>query len=876
MKKRPEDPFLKKAGATDERVASLVSQLPYWEIFDDIVFLIDGRGFIGFELELLPGELFGEVEQSTLLYGIKRILHNAAGDEETLRLIMEVESLPLESLKDYAAETRVEGFLGDLAWHTTATYERYSRAGVFNQYRLFLLVPVSKPRLGYRVPNPFVVLLSEFLPFLKGKTHLSFNEAEYQDFLKEVERKRQMVQGLLNVAGIPSRAMTGQDLYRLLFRYFNPGLPEPTAPYEPIFDYLPVEQAKKFPEHPGRTLRSQLVRSVVDNRYWNALRVGDVWHHFWRMADVPNETYFNMLAPLVHASDKPLTVVLDFTRLPQEKGEGRLRYKFRDQYLTAGQTDVPDIGAEEGAREAAEYIRYIRQSGDALFLVNALFILKSTDEDELVYRSDQFWSRASAIEGNPFYRIERGTFRTWLEAAPASGWKIGAPRMYPETQAAHFFLWEGPWRHEAKKPRELYFTRWLTPVTIDPFDEAYNNFNSLIIGASGGGKSFLVQNRLVDILRTGEALAVAVDRHRYSYDGLYSALAEEGQAQLVEFGPGSDTVINPFDLPPGQNVPDDEKILGIFALLRTMVPPNPQRADPAIENRILRSAIEQTYQRRTREMKDPDTNEWKPVFQGATISDLVDTLMNLSRVGQQAVGEEERIIAKGLAHAVAEWSRETSLGKLFDGESTFRFDPKARFVYVIVRDVEGLPHFFPVAMLATVQAVWNFLKVSQYPKKVVVIEEAWHLFRSESSMAFVHDLFRRGRTLGIGTWAVSQNVADFMGENAAAILTNVSQFFVTGIPSDEEVPVYASILQTAPLALLEKAKRLERQRGKFGEYLVWLKKGEGGEGGVVRLEVDPMRYWTFTTHSTDRERRKRYTERFGSFRTAVMKLAEEE
>lgn len=873
--KRPKDPFLEKTGAVDPRVASLVEQLPYWEIFDDTVFLVDGRGYIGFELEPFPTELVAS--PGHLLYALKRLIHNAVDDNETLRVVLEVKSMKArEQLRAHASLTKVEGFLRTLSEANQRFYEALAEAGVLSSYRLFLLVPVGKPRLGYRVPSPAVALLSEFLPFLKGKTHISFNEEEYAAFAKEAKRRQQLVGGLLGLTGLEARPMSGDDLFRLIFRYLNPGMEEPRAPYQPSFDYVPLEKTRRLPEeHPGKTLRSQLVRSLVDNRYWDALRVGRTWLHFWRMADVPNETAFGMLAPLVQAADKPAWVILDYTKVPQEQGEARLRYKFRDQYIAAEQTDVPDVGAEEGAREAAEYLRHIRRSGDSLFLVNALFVLQDEDENNLRYRSDNFYAQASSIEGNPFIQLQRGTFRTWLEAAPCSGWRIGAPRMYPETQAAHFFTWQGPWRHEAQRPKELYFTRWLTSVTLDPFDDSYPNFNALVIGTSGGGKSFLVQHRLTELLRDGETLAVAVDRHRHSYEGLFTALAEEGAAQMIEFGPGSDTVINPFDLPPGLEAPTEEKILGIFSLVRAMVPPNPKRADPAIENRILRSAIEQTYERAAHEEKDPETGEWRKVYKGATISNLIDTLFNLSRVGTQAVGPVEREIATSLGHALGEWSRETGLGKLFDGPSTFQIDPKARFVYMVVREVEGIPHFFPVAMLATVQAVWGFLQASAYPKKVVVIEEAWSLFRHEASLQFVQDLFRRGRTLGIGTWAVSQSVEDFAKENAAAVLNNVSQFFVTGIANEEDLPLFRAVLQNAPDSLLQEALHLVRERGKFAEYLVWLKKGEGGTGGVVRLEVAPESYWTFTTHPADKARRERYVKRLGSFQQAVLSLARE-
>jgi hypothetical protein len=867
------DPFLESTGATDNQVASLVSMLPYWEILADAVFLDDGRAYVAFEIEMPPGELYGPSEQAVLLRGLKQVLRMVGQDGETLRLIISVKEGNVHGLERYRQLIQVEhGFLFDLGEAQYNNTRHLAEQKVLNDFRFYFCVPVGAPRLGYRVASPAVALLSEVLPFLKGKKHFSFNQEELAGFLKEIDRKKFLFQQLLQTAGLRATLLSGDALYRLIFEYLNPSLPTPTAPYQPTFDYVPGNLSKEE-NHPGKTLRSTLVRSMVDNRYWDRLRVGSHTLGFWRLADVPNETFFGMLAPLLDAAGKQLWVVLDFTRLSKEQGEGRLRYKFRDQYITAGATDVPDVGAEEGAREASEYIRYIRQSGDHLYNVNALFILVDPSEKELERRMDRFWAKASSFEGNPFLRLQRGTFRSWLQAAPFSGQALSAPRMYPETQAVHFIPWQSPWRHEAKNPKELYFTRWLTPITHDPFDDSLPNYNSLTIGTSGGGKSYNVQNRLVESLKTGDTMAVAIDRHRWSYWGLYKVLEEDGHAEFLEFGPGSDTVINPFHLEPGTYELGPEKQLEVFALLRAMVPGNPQRADPAIENRILRAAIEQTYHRLSRQVKGE--SGWVVDFgqNVPTISDLVETLENLSSIDGKTVTDETRAIALKLSYAFAEWSRRTALGALFDGPSTFRIAPEKRFVYIVVKEIEGNPDFFAVAMLATVQAVWNAIKKTVYPRKVIVLEEAWHLLKNRDSAEFVYDLFRRGRTLGIGTWAVSQNLADFAAEHAAPILTNVAQFYVTRASGDEEVlEQIARILQTAPPSLIEQLPGMTKVNGAYAEFMLWLKLGEGGEGGILRLDADPVRYWTFTTAPKEREEREALARQLG-YQRAVRRLA---
>lgn len=856
-----------------ERRGSLVSLLPYWEILEDLVILKDGRAYLGYQIDGASYEALEDAdEQVVLLNGIKALLRSSAEAGELFRVMVEHVPGRVEFKKEYEALTRMDGYLGLAGKRQQAFLTNLEAEKILSAFRIYVMVPVGGKRLGYAIPSALVALLADTLGILKTKTHIPYEEESFKELVNSALQKHAVVSGILSAIGFNPRRLTGPEMYRLLWRYFNPNLPEPEKDYRPTFDYVPQKAIKRFPKsHPGQTLRDMLVRSDVDNRYQDKLKVGKTWLAMIRLAGLPIETEFGMLFPLLLKAGKPTWMVLDAVPLNQEKGEGRLRLKLREHYNRTLEASVPDVEAAEGVEEVANYLRYLRRSGDRIYTTNVAFILQAESERELESRVDSFWERAQMVEGNPFYRIHRGLLTPWLEAAPFSGTPLGGGRMYPEVQVAHFFPWQAPWKHRAKKPVEVYLTRLDTPVSIDPFDRGFSNYNALIVGQSGSGKSYLVQNKLVDLLRTGEAIAIAIDRHEYSYHGLYHALAEEGLAEMVKFSLDSDTVFNPFDLPEGMEEPSGEKIDEVFSILRSMVPPT-EWSDVRMEDKILLAAIRSFYFRYTEEYQE--NGVWRKRFnRAASITEFVKTLENLSSIGNRAIEPEERRVASNLAHAFAQWTRETQRGRLFDGPSTFKPKPSTRFVYIVVNP-GGNEEFFRVAMLTALITTWNFLREAPVPRKVVVLEEAWHLLKAKESRGLMEELFRRGRTLGIGTWAISQDLRDFGADDieiSRSVLSNINQLYF--YPMRGGALSYArEVLPEVPPHLIGLASGLEKGPD-FAEVLALLRKEEGWEGGVLRIYADPFRYWTFTTVKEERDRREALAKKTGSVIRAIKQLA---
>ena len=93
------------------------------------------------------------------------------------------------------------------------------------------------------------------------------------------------------------------------------------------------------------------------------------------------------------------------------------------------------------------------------------------------------------------------------------------------------------------------------------------NANSVILGKSGGGKSFMVK---LEALRL---LSMDVDVIIVDPENEYKKLAESVGGEFVEFSVKSQYKINPFDLVKDSKEPDElqNKILDLHSLMRVMM-----------------------------------------------------------------------------------------------------------------------------------------------------------------------------------------------------------------------------------------------------------------------------------------------------------------
>ena len=280
-------------------------------------------------------------------------------------------------------------------------------------------------------------------------------------------------------------------------------------------------------------------------------------------------------------------------------------------------------------------------------------------------------------------------------------------------------------------------------VLFDRF--SLENYNSIIFAKSGSGKSYMTK---LEILRT---LMFDVDVIVIDPEKEYEIMTEATGGKYFNISLNSDNHINPFDLPaPGEDESGASvlrsniiNLVGLFRIMLGGLTPE--------EDAIIDRAITETYA-----LKDitPESN-----FANTEPPLLSDFEMVLA--GMQG--------GDSLAQRLSKYTKGTWAGFINQPTSV---DINNKFVVFSLRDMED--ELKPVAMYIITHYIWNAVR-KNLKKRLLVIDEAWWLMKSEDTASFLLGMAKRGRKYFLGLATITQDVDDFLNSPyGLPIITNSS------------------------------------------------------------------------------------------------------
>lgn len=268
--------------------------------------------------------------------------------------------------------------------------------------------------------------------------------------------------------------------------------------------------------------------------------------------------------------------------------------------------------------------------------------------------------------------------------------------------------------------------------------------NSIILGKSGGGKSFLVKLEALRLLMMDIDVIIVDPENEYEK----TAAAVEGE--FVSFSISSQYKINPFELNTQNPEPDElaNKILNLHSLMRVIMGDLTPAQDALLDRALVASYKQKGI------TQDAETYKNEPPL----LEDLYKVLLGMESVeAAELAGRLEKFI-KGSASGV------------FNQQSNF--DLKNRFTVFGIRDLEE--NLRPVAMYIILDYVWNRIR-REKRRRVLVVDEAWYLIKHKDSAAYLFSFAKRARKYQLGLTTITQDVEDFLNvEEGRAILTNSS------------------------------------------------------------------------------------------------------
>jgi type IV secretory pathway VirB4 component len=315
------------------------------------------------------------------------------------------------------------------------------------------------------------------------------------------------------------------------------------------------------------------------------------------------------------------------------------------------------------------------------------------------------------------------------------------------------------------------------------------NYNSVTFAKAGSGKSYCTKLEILRTLMFDTEVIVIDPEKEYEY------MAEATGGKYFNISLNSEHHINPFDLPiPGQDESAADvlrsNIINLVGLFRIMLGGLSQEEDAIIDR-----AISETYALKDITPESDFRNVEPPL-----LSDF-----ELVLAGMEG--------AESLVERLTKYTKGTWSGFI---NRPSNVDINKKFVVFSLRDMED--ELKPVAMYIVTHYIWTAVR-KNLRKRLLVIDEAWWMMKSEDTASFLLGLAKRGRKYFLGLATITQDVDDFLkSPYGLPIITNSSiQILLKQSPSSID-----NIQRTFNLTDEEKYLLLESDVGE-GIFFVGLK-----------------------------------------------------
>ena len=426
---------------------------------------------------------------------------------------------------------------------------------------------------------------------------------------------------------------------------------------------------------------------------------------------------------------------------------------------------------------------------------------------------------------------------------------FGRLRLMPTTVASRIAPMQGEYLG-SETPHMLLVGRRGQPFYWSNFSNDGGNYNAIVVGSSGSGKSVFMQEMATSLRGAGCEVFVVDDGRSF----MSSCLLQGGA--FIRFSLDLDVCLNPFSMADhelaafdSEYLVETKKNIAFEILCMARGSQMPSKEEEGIVDRCV-SLV------------------WAAKGRNGCIDDIRDVMLGawhgpadddqaMGRTGQgpgeasqQQVpdGGETRAIDFGqrgrdLALSLTPYTSEGTYGAFFNGPATLEItNPYTVFE---MGDLESKPDLRAVVVLAVMFLVRQRMRMSgRQVRKALIIDEAWSLLADGAMGAFIEGFARRCRKEGGAIITGTQGINDYYKTSGAnACLQNSDwQVFLRLKPEALE-----QARKDAKLSLDEAGMQLLKSlRTSSGEYSEAMIQGPNGRA-VGRLVLDPFAGTLYST-----------------------------
>lgn|GEM_PF-5468873 len=361
-------------------------------------------------------------------------------------------------------------------------------------------------------------------------------------------------------------------------------------------------------------------------------------------------------------------------------------------------------------------------------------------------------------------------------------------------------------------------------ISFDLFAAYLENFNSIISGTSGSGKSFftshitrpyMAQNHRVMFIDIGGSYKRSIEMFKGKYLSLDSQM-----------------VINPLFpkfMVMDKGVCTSWALQHMIEILQCFINDQDSKGLSLEEKLLLSSALEKLY----------------ASFDSPILDNLIEVL-NLEFTNKKQARIVEKIIDK-----LSYWTK-GPYQHMFNNKQILNLNHQ-----IMGFDLQGVPEEVRPHIFMILSAWIDIFVFRQKGKKLIIFDEAWELIESASSL--IEGLYRKARKSNAAIISIAQSYSDFLKcPISEAIVANSSSKFILKV-GENMAPIEKSL--SLNKADVDSILSLKKVSGHFSESFV----KQGQDKFIARVVPTPLEYWLSTTDPKDLEIQEDFQDKFSHF-----------
>ncbi|MGH7491287.1 MAG: ATP-binding protein [bacterium] len=764
---------------------ALSRHLPYLEILDDFIIKKNGNFVAGFDVQPLDNMSLAAGDYARMAATLENVL-NAVDANVNLQFSSYFDYFPYSGDFVYTDDPELDFF--KLQRHKYYSFFKYLTC------QSYLFVDFDA---GQILRTPFNILMSTG----EVKTRL---QAEHEKLVLEKNHILKTLQTSLENTGVKLRRLRTSDLAHVLYQALN----------------LTTDE---FPGTlRGKATNNELVRQDYEVEK-GFLKIGAQFLACLSLSLLPEMTRDHMdfsgiplpyIFPLLHNLPFPHRVVFSTQNLDMEKETARLSRQLNfSRFIMNFSRQREGRKSEVKFRELNELLDEIYSQHKKLATISLNLLVYDADRERLNQKINQAQLAFAGIDKAQCVLETLDVLPIFISTLPGNGCENYHRLVAKNSNAACFInltnFNRGHHRGMVMKNRNG------EPVLFDYFDQNLNSWNSIIVGPTGTGKSYLMQSMLLQFLEQGVKVFGLDVGGVGELGGSYKKMIKLLKGRYIELNIDRPIPLNPFALvkPSESSELDTKKTLFLRAFIEKLLLEREQKSISKVEQGFISKTL-QHYLEHYRGPRNLQT--FVDFFAKQTDPDgYVDVKLMARKMYMYTHGEYSRFLC-----------------------ADEMIDIREDLVCFDLKGLETHPDLQGIIAIVITGLLWDLMERNLAFNKVIFADELWKVLDDNSTIGhLVVELFRTSRKMGAGIFAISQSIEDIDKVSySTPIKDNALNHFILGHkPKQLEGLVRAFGYTERELAIISSLQR--------GEFFL----DRDGKMTVLRADMSTYDHYLFTT-----------------------------